>query len=73
MLEKEIDTNNNYISYSYYKDGGQIYPATIKYTGNGSADGIFEIDFSRQSRTDVIPNYEAGFSGVSNYRINEID
>jgi Salmonella virulence plasmid 65kDa B protein len=29
MLEEIRDTNNNYIKYQYYKDGGQIYPSSI--------------------------------------------
>jgi len=73
MLQEARDTNNNYIKYTYYKDAGQIYPASIIYTGNGITDGIFEVDFLRQSRTDNAAIYKTGFSVASNYRINEID
>jgi len=31
MLEEVRDVNDNYISYSYFKDIGQIYPLAIKY------------------------------------------
>jgi len=61
MLQEVRDTNNNYISYTYYKDAGQIYPSTIKYTGNGVSDGIFEVDFLREARTDTATSSAAGF------------
>ena len=73
MLEEIRDTNNNYIKYTYYKDAGQIYPASIIYTGNGTTDGIFEIDFLRQSCSDVMTSFKAGFGVTSNYRIYEVD
>ncbi|MFA6922908.1 MAG: FG-GAP-like repeat-containing protein [Bacteroidales bacterium] len=73
MLEEVRDTNNNYITYTYYKNGGQIYPNVITYTNNGSATGIYEIDFLRQSRSDVIKSYSLGFLETTNYRINEVD
>ena len=73
MLQEIRDANNNYISYTYFKDAGQIYPLAIKYTGNGSADGIFEIDFQRISRPDNTASYATGFAVNCNYLINEID
>ena len=72
MLQEVRDTNNNYISYTYFKDAGQIYPLAIKYTGSGNTDGIFEIDFITQARPDVTTNYNTGFSVVTNYRVNQI-
>ena len=73
MLSEVRDTNNNYIKYEYYKDAGQIYPSKITYTGNGSTDGIFEVSFLRESRTDIVPFDKAGFNVETNYRIYEID
>ncbi len=72
MLEKVIDPNNNYVSYSYYKDNGQIYPDTIKYTGYNTTDGIFEVDFSRESRNDAATSTNTGFFVKTAYRINQI-
>lgn len=83
MLQETRDTNNNYISYFYFKDEGQIYPLAIKYTGNGATDGIFEINFQRTStpletrfltglRADNAVSYATGFAVISNYLINEI-
>ena len=73
MLEEVRDTNSNYVSYTYYKDAGQIYPDTIVYTGNGVTAGIFEADFLRQSRADNIKSYQTGFLATTSYRFNEID
>ena len=72
MLQEIRDTNDNYIFYTYFKDGGQIYPSVIKYTGSGSADGIFEIDFSTEASPDATKDYNTGFSVATNYRINQI-
>ncbi len=73
MLDEIRDTNNNYIRFSYYKDNGQIYPDTIKYTGNGTTDGIFEIDFLRENRSDIATSSHSAFSVISHYRVSEID
>ena len=47
MLQEVRDLNDNYISYEYFKDNGQIYPYKITYTGSGSTDGIYEVEFAR--------------------------
>ncbi len=73
MLEEVRDTNDNYIKYQYYKDAGQIYPSVIIYTGSGTTDGIYEVDFLRQSRADTFASFHPNFSVTTNYRINEID
>jgi YD repeat-containing protein len=72
MLDEIRDANGNYIEYEYYKDSGQIYPSKITYTGNGSTDGIFEVSFSRESRTDNATTSQPAFNVKTNYRINEI-
>src|SRR3989344_5569947 len=53
MLEEVRDVNDNYISYTYFKDYGQIYLATTTYTGNGANAGIFKLEFFHEPRTDV--------------------
>ncbi|MFA6273772.1 MAG: SpvB/TcaC N-terminal domain-containing protein, partial [Candidatus Paceibacterota bacterium] len=72
MLEEVRDANNNYISYEYYKDAGQIYPSKITYTGNGSTAGIFEINFERENHVNAPTFFNTGFAVQSNYRISEI-
>jgi FG-GAP-like repeat/Salmonella virulence plasmid 65kDa B protein len=72
MLQEIRDTNNNYVRYVYTKDSGQIYPSQIFYTGNGGADGIFEIDFTKTSNADAVTNYLPGFLVTTAYRITKI-
>jgi hypothetical protein len=72
MLEEVRDTNNNFIRYEYFKDNGQIYPSKIYYTGSGSTDGVFTIQFNRESRGDVVTSYATAFLFRTNYRINQI-
>lgn len=72
MLEEIRDTNNNFVRYEYFKDEGQIYPSKIFYTGHDSQDGIFEIEFSRESRPDNLKSYNTGFLVQTNYRVNQI-
>jgi len=72
-LEEIRDTNDNYVKYQYWKDGNQVYPSSIIYTGHGSTDGVFGVSFLREARTDATNYYKTGFSVTTAYRINEID
>jgi RHS repeat-associated protein len=72
MLEEERDTNDNYVKYIYFKDAGQIYPSQIVYTGNGTTDGVLEVNFDRTARTGAPKSFTPGFSVQNNYRITEI-
>lgn len=74
MLEEVRDTNDNYIRYEYYKEAGQIYPSRILYTGHGSEDGIFKVNFSRDGTFEMSPTmYGTGFKVKTNYRISSIE
>lgn len=57
-LTKAIDTNGNYIEYSYVKDQGKTYLAHIDYTGNeiGIAP-TNSVEFFLESRSDVASSY----------------
>ncbi|MEK7672304.1 MAG: RHS repeat-associated core domain-containing protein [Patescibacteria group bacterium] len=72
MLEEVRDTNDNFIKYEYFKDIEQLYPNKIKYTGNGSNDGIFTMTFSTKYRDDHITTYSTGFAVMCNYLISEL-
>ncbi len=75
MLEEVRDTNNNYIKYEYYSDAtstGAVYPTRIIYTGNGSTDGVFKIDFVRTSNQDFATSSSVGFQVLTKERISEI-
>ena len=66
------DTNDNYVKYEYYQDANDIYPYKIKYTGHDTTDGIFEVEFLREARSDDMENYTTGFKVDTDYRISEI-
>lgn len=72
MLEEIRDPNGNYVTYSYYKESGQIYPSTITYTHASGLSGIFEVAFTRESRPDIATSTAEGFTTVTKYRISEI-
>ncbi|MGB0757464.1 MAG: FG-GAP-like repeat-containing protein [Patescibacteria group bacterium] len=72
LLEEVRDTNDNYISYEYYHDSNQVYPSKITYTGHGTTDGIYTVEFIRESRTDDATRYDTGFAVTTSYRIDEI-
>lgn len=81
-LIKEIqDTNDNFISFEYYKDNNQIYPKIITYTGHGTTDGTLQIRFqpfadqTPTDRTDINTSYEYRIDDVvlTKYLINRVD
>ncbi len=61
MLEEVRDTNDNFISYSYTKGNGQIYPEKIQYTGHGSEQGNFTIEFELEDASGSVQEYSNGF------------
>ena len=72
MLQEVRDLNDNYISYEYFKDNGQIYPSRITYTGSGSTDGIYEVGFSRTLNPDIATTTDTGFPVKTFYKISAI-
>jgi RHS repeat-associated protein len=66
LLSSISDPNGNAITYTYYKDRGQVYPDKISY------GGIFEISFSRAARLDMYRGYRPGFAVTSAYVVSEI-
>ena len=72
MLEEIRDTNDNYVKYTYLKDGRTLYPYQITYTGHTSTDGPFTIDFATSTRPDPIISYRAGFMATTSSRISEV-
>jgi RHS repeat-associated protein len=72
MLNRVEDLNGNYITYEYVKDKNQIYPSTITYTGHGANEGIFEVEFVRESRPDVLQSASIGFMATTSQRIKEV-
>jgi hypothetical protein len=72
MIEEIRDTNNNFIRFEYVKTGNQVYPSKIFYTGNGSTDGIFEVNFNYATRTDQVVSYSPAFITQTSKRLENI-
>ena len=72
-LDRVEDTNGNYMTVTYTKDQGQIYPDRIDYTGNGSLTPPNYVKFYLESRTDVPPIYNTNGKVVTTYRLKSID
>ena len=71
-LDEIRDTNDNYIKFEYQKDNGKVYPQTITYTGSGSTDGIYTINFTLETRPDTYVSYATGFPATTTKRVSEI-
>ncbi len=74
-LDEIIDTNGNFIKYTYIKDNTDnfLYPDKIIYTGNGELSGIFSVEFKKESRPDSYTINNAGFYQKIDERINSIE
>jgi hypothetical protein len=72
MLTEVRDANDNYIRYEYSTDQNQIYPSKIYYTGKGSTDGLFRVDFTLEDRSDTYASYRSAFKITTAKRIKEI-
>jgi RHS repeat-associated protein len=74
-LDTIVDTNGNFVTFTYVKSQGEIYPNRIEYTGN-SAGGLSPsnaIQFVRESiREDKIKSYETGGMVRTDERLKEI-
>jgi RHS repeat-associated protein len=72
MLEEVRDTDDNFITYKYTKDAGQVYVSNISYTGNGVSEGVFDIDFEYETRADTVISYKPAFKIETNKRLDNI-
>lgn len=66
------DTNDNTVTYAYTKDGEQVYPSTIAYTGHDTESGIFAVSFALEARSDASTSYAPGFAVTTSYRVSDI-
>lgn len=56
-LDRVEDANGNYYSLTYVTDQGQIYPAEIRYTGNGRLSPTHSVRFTLEARPDIFESY----------------
>jgi RHS repeat-associated protein len=71
-LDSVEDLNGNFMTLTYIKDNGAIYPNTIRYTGFGSEAGLFELAFTYTSRPSYT-SYNTGFKVEYNKVVDKID
>jgi len=58
FITKAIDTNKNYIEYTYIKDQGKCYLNRIDYTGNeGGLSPTNSVEFFLEGREDIPSSY----------------
>jgi RHS repeat-associated protein len=72
MLTSIEDALGNTVTYTYTADGNQVYPESINYTGFGTSPGIFDIEFTLESRSDAFTSYAPGFAVTTSYRISDV-
>lgn len=72
-ITKAIDTNKNYIEYSYTKDQGKCYLSRIDYTGNEAGfSPTNSVEFILESRDDVPSSYISSSKIATAKRLKEI-
>jgi RHS repeat-associated protein len=72
-VERIQDTNGNYLTVSYRKDQGQIYPQEIDYTGNGSLAPDKAVLFRLEPRPLPVTMNTPGFPQTTALRLEAID
>jgi RHS repeat-associated protein len=72
-LDRVQDMHGNYMTFSYTKDQGQIYPDQIDYTGNGTTVPTNYVKFYLENRTDAGNMYSTNFSVNTTKRAKTID
>ena len=73
-LNRVEDLNGNYMTVSYMKDQGQIYPQTIQYTGNSqkSLSPYAQVSINYANSTIPSSSYIQGFGVVTALRLDRI-
>ncbi|UCB57641.1 MAG: VCBS repeat-containing protein [Candidatus Omnitrophota bacterium] len=74
-LNKMTDIHGNYMSISYIKHEGQIYPRQIAYTGNERTGELpkCSVDFILQDRKDISSSYRFDAKMQTNKRLYQLD
>jgi len=69
FLEKVTDVNGNTISYTYFRDQGQVYPQNISYNQSGN----FSLEFVYAPRSQASVSYAPAFRVETNRRLFDIN
>src|SRR5262249_35475292 len=57
---------------TYSRDNNVVYPSEITYTGNGTTDGIFAVNFATTTRSDIRVSYTPDFAATTTQLITQI-
>ncbi len=75
FLTEIRDTNNNFVRFEYFDSNlnfGQLYPKKVFYTGNGTTDGIFEVEFVYQDNLNYYAKSNLGFPVETKLQMHQI-
>lgn len=73
-VTRAIDTNGNYVSYSYIKDAGKAYLSRIEYTGNQNTgfSPTNSVEFFLEPRDDIASSYISSAKIATAKRLKEV-
>jgi len=74
-LDKVEDTNGNYMTITYIRDGNDLYPDEIQYTGHSAASlsPFAKVKMAYATRLDIVEGYTTGFQIQKAKRLSSID
>jgi RHS repeat-associated protein len=76
-LDRVTSIDTNYMTISYAKDSGEIYPDTVFYTGNDTASDAprqtIKFNLEASARSDIYENYRSGSKITTQYRLSNIE
>jgi hypothetical protein len=72
-LDRVEDTNGNYMTINYTRDGGETYLQRIDYTGNGGLSPANAVIFYLEDRFDFPSMYTANFEVMVSKRLKTIE
>ncbi len=71
-LQRIEDKRGNYMTFSYSHDAGVVYSDSVRYTGFGADEGIFEVRYLYGQR-DAHVSYEPGFKTEHRRLLDQIE
>lgn len=72
-LSKVEDVKGNFVTYGYTKIDDQVYPAAINYTGHGTDQGIYKVQFNLEDRFDKAMSAKYGFMVKTTKRVASVE
>ncbi|HEY3354885.1 MAG TPA: toxin TcdB middle/N-terminal domain-containing protein, partial [Polyangia bacterium] len=73
VLTRVADVHGNVTEYHYLVHGGQSYLSYVRYNNNASGAFQHQIDFSYETRPDLITSYLATFGVLTAWRATKVE